>query len=474
MADKYQTQCPHCGVKFQLTAQQLAAANGAVRCGACLQVFQANQHLVPIGMTPPPPGVGSARATPPPPPPAAKPAAAIPPRPVAPPPIEDDLASDDDLADMILRELDENPLPTPATGQAPLPLEAEDAESANAAPASVLGTLPEPPGSATRSSPAPAMQWTLPASDEGKPRMTIGGELDDALLSNDDPFGAAASGRHADATHGNTAAADESWAKALLGEGTDEKEDRISKFIGVTADKLSLAEGEKKSGLAGRLDDIERFGGGTPAPAAGKRAESVLDDELDFLGGDGLTLHDVELPSLDADAGLAHGGSHDVAWNSNIFWGALSAVFMLLLAAQSLIFNFDTLARDDNWRAFYAGACDALGCTLPAPSDVSRIQGANLVVRSHPTVPNALVVDAIIYNRAPFSQPFPDLELSFSDNAGNVVAGRVFKPTEYLTGDLADNDAMPPDTPVHLSIELVDPGPRASGYALRFLPPATS
>ena len=32
--------CPHCGAEYQLTPEQLAAANGQVRCGACMQVFQ--------------------------------------------------------------------------------------------------------------------------------------------------------------------------------------------------------------------------------------------------------------------------------------------------------------------------------------------------------------------------------------------------------------------------------------------------
>lgn len=39
------TQCPHCDAIFQLTTAQLKAANGEVRCGQCLTVFNALNHL---------------------------------------------------------------------------------------------------------------------------------------------------------------------------------------------------------------------------------------------------------------------------------------------------------------------------------------------------------------------------------------------------------------------------------------------
>jgi predicted Zn finger-like uncharacterized protein len=40
------TRCPQCGTTFRLTAAQLKARNGQVRCGRCQHVFQADQHLV--------------------------------------------------------------------------------------------------------------------------------------------------------------------------------------------------------------------------------------------------------------------------------------------------------------------------------------------------------------------------------------------------------------------------------------------
>ena len=39
------TQCPNCETTFQVTAEQLKAANGDVRCGHCLTVFNALDNL---------------------------------------------------------------------------------------------------------------------------------------------------------------------------------------------------------------------------------------------------------------------------------------------------------------------------------------------------------------------------------------------------------------------------------------------
>lgn len=40
------TRCPHCQTSFRVRSEHLAAAKGKVRCGSCLQVFNAKNHLI--------------------------------------------------------------------------------------------------------------------------------------------------------------------------------------------------------------------------------------------------------------------------------------------------------------------------------------------------------------------------------------------------------------------------------------------
>ena len=92
-------------------------------------------------------------------------------------------------------------------------------------------------------------------------------------------------------------------------------------------------------------------------------------------------------------------------------------------------------------------------------------------MRSHPKIQQALVVAAVLVNRADFKQPFPVIELRFTDLGGNIVAGRHFYPEEYLAGELSGRKIMPVRQPVHISLEIVDPGTQAINYELYFHSP---
>jgi predicted Zn finger-like uncharacterized protein len=43
---KFLTQCPFCQTSFKVSAEQMQAANGVVRCGACMEVFLAGQNRI--------------------------------------------------------------------------------------------------------------------------------------------------------------------------------------------------------------------------------------------------------------------------------------------------------------------------------------------------------------------------------------------------------------------------------------------
>lgn len=158
-------------------------------------------------------------------------------------------------------------------------------------------------------------------------------------------------------------------------------------------------------------------------------------------------------------------------WARRLLWLVLVLLAAGGLAAQYISYHFDELARQDQYRPWFQQVCPQIGCTVPSKVDIARIKSSNLVVRSHPEFNGALVVDAIIYNRATFSQPFPLLELRFADLNGHLIASRRFKPGEYLSGDLEGLAEMPPQTPIHIALDILDPGPKAVNYSLSFHSP---
>lgn len=103
-------------------------------------------------------------------------------------------------------------------------------------------------------------------------------------------------------------------------------------------------------------------------------------------------------------------------------------------------------------------------------SAVSDVVSTKLVVRKHPSIDNALLVDTILLNRGTASTTFPELQLRFSDINDRTIATRSFKPAEYLAGELTADASLASQQPVHIALEIVDPGPAAVNYQLQLLP----
>lgn len=153
-------------------------------------------------------------------------------------------------------------------------------------------------------------------------------------------------------------------------------------------------------------------------------------------------------------------------WYQQKLWPTLSILMAALLFFQITYFKFDYFSRVEPYRTAYLFACPVFGCEVPTLIDTSQILATNLIVRNHPDVENALMVDAILINNAQFEQPFPDLILSFSKLDETPVATRHFTPKEYLAGELAGMQYIPERQPVHITLEISDPGPDAVNYTL--------
>jgi len=153
-----------------------------------------------------------------------------------------------------------------------------------------------------------------------------------------------------------------------------------------------------------------------------------------------------------------------------IVWSLVVIALIGVLAAQVTWFQFDRLSAIPELRPFYEKGCELAGCQLKPLVNVDAIQSRKLVVRTDPENRSQLLVDAVIINRADFEQPFPAIALTFSNLNGDVVAQSLFTPNEYLSGEASERDGMPTDTPVRIAISIRDPGRDAVNYNLDFRP----
>lgn len=418
------TQCPHCRTSFRVNHAQLGAAKGAVRCGACLHVFNAPQHM--LGDPPPAPQpLRSAAPTP-------------------------------------------GPLPATATPQ-PRSMPAIAAESTK--------PIPPPDTTAPSVAPSPTADDTLWIHDD----LNLDGlDLDEELaklereemqLSSEFlSLGKAPkpSERMLGAHSGDNAADphDEGWAEALLREAAQPKPPATQSDEPLAPPPVAAAKIEPSvekidlTALPGSAVDDQAP---TESPliaeprGPGRREPSIKEeDELHHLSNEPLRLT---------------WETRRRPWGRWLGWGLLNLLAAGGLLAQYATYNFEELARQDQYRPWFEMLCPTLGCMLPSKVDISQIRSSNLMVRAHPEHPQALVVDAIIYNRAPFTQPFPLLEIRFADINNQLLASGRFRPSQYLAGELAGQSEMPPQTPIRISLEILDPGPRAVNYSLNFQSP---
>jgi len=151
------------------------------------------------------------------------------------------------------------------------------------------------------------------------------------------------------------------------------------------------------------------------------------------------------------------------------FSGTAIALLALLLAAQGMFFYRADLAREQSWRPYLVEFCKHLQCSLPWQVDLLQLELLDRDVRRHPRVEEALLVNATLSNQADFTQPYPVLEVSFSDLGGKPVAQRRFRPKEYVNDVFAIERGMLPGKPVSIVLEIQDPGESAVSYEFGFL-----
>lgn len=376
MSNQRLTQCPHCKASFKVSEEQLSAANGRVRCGACMNIFDAIAYSL----------SDTEKKT------ANNP---------SPEPSEDQQSSAIDLEDSLLESEDK--------------LFADNPEE----------DLHEPgySGSADGSDEFSTSFLELDSADNSDPYSTSFKKLDDTFVSEE-----------------SEEIIDESWTQEILEDIQDEqgKQKVEPTFSASAIEQASVTQAETSSESA--------FG-----EPGSDFSETSPYEKIEFQ-------YDQDSPN----------NRH---WLVSLLFILANISLIVILLGQAVWFHYEKLAKYPKVSELYELACEHLSCTLPKLEDIEKIKSNNLVVRSHPTQRKSLIIDTVIVNEAAFNQAFPDLALYFSDINKNIVAQRLFKAKEYLSGDLASWHEMPSQQPIHISLEIVDPGKEAVNYSLKFFSP---
>jgi predicted Zn finger-like uncharacterized protein len=154
---------------------------------------------------------------------------------------------------------------------------------------------------------------------------------------------------------------------------------------------------------------------------------------------------------------------------SSLFWGLGSLALLMLLAGQFVYSYRNELATIPSWRPWLVDVCLYAGCELRPLRDVGRIELLQTSIAPHPQYENALRIRATLVNRAAFRQAYPQMEVSLTSNAGDVIARRIFSPIQY--SDTPLEGALTPNVVATALLDVTNPDGKAVGYEIRLVTP---
>ena len=151
-----------------------------------------------------------------------------------------------------------------------------------------------------------------------------------------------------------------------------------------------------------------------------------------------------------------------------VLWSLGILTLIATLALEYVWFNRNQFMPVPELQTVFKQLCQHLECSDASMRDPDEIELITRNVYSHPKEKNALLVDIIMKNNAPFAQPFPVIQIDFSDIRGGTVAARRFYPDEYLPPD-TQTSLLKPNVNTSVSLEIQDPGKQAMTYEFNFL-----
>jgi len=437
------TRCPKCGTAFRVTPSQLSAAKGAVRCGSCLTVFKALEKTLQDSVD----SDHELSTT----------------KPVL------DSASSADTQTLATRTPNHKPDREPLFG-----VEEDVYDIANQTKRGASLFERKPKGDQKRPGESADESWAVdllaeledddikPIVIKRKPKV----DVDGASNSNIEPA----------PTADNSPPKKQPELKSQppkkpVPDKIAPSEPPLEELV-FNYDPLKTDTGDDF------LDDIDGFEAIQAAPTD----ETLLDDTpgemVDLISLDAIDKALAQEPSYAEDQDYTRTINSDPLdrWRHNStrqrtwLWALGAVTASMLIVAQVMFYKFEALNKTEPYRQVYEVLCPIAGCQLPPLSAIAKIRASNLVVRSHPNEENALIIDTMLLNNAEFPQVFPALFLEFTNITGKSVAARTFQPGEYLGGELAGQALIPSNQPVHISIELVDPGEHAVNYRIQVVP----
>lgn len=144
-----------------------------------------------------------------------------------------------------------------------------------------------------------------------------------------------------------------------------------------------------------------------------------------------------------------------------------AALFFLLLALLQTLYYLRTpiAAHWPELRPHLEAACTLIDCKVPLPRQAELLAIIDSDLQEDVDREGLIHLSATIVNNAPFTQAYPVLELTLTNNYDKPVIRRPFTPQEYLPSDNTGPGLMPGEE-IELRLPLTVNDDAVAGYRL--------
>lgn len=144
--------------------------------------------------------------------------------------------------------------------------------------------------------------------------------------------------------------------------------------------------------------------------------------------------------------------------------GALAA--LALIGQAAIAWRVDLATRFPDLREPLAQLCEPFECTVGLPLNASLLKIESSELHPSPQKKGRLELKGTLKNHAPYTQAWPHLELTLTDNADRLVARRALAPDAFIASPEILAAGFPADSEFAVQVQLDVGELPASGYRL--------
>ncbi len=153
----------------------------------------------------------------------------------------------------------------------------------------------------------------------------------------------------------------------------------------------------------------------------------------------------------------------------SLLWSLAILFLGFTLIVEYVWFNRNQLAQLPEAQPWIKQVCKHVNCAWANLRNPAQIELLRRNIYNQPNRKQALTIAVTLVNHASYAQPYPDMQVDFSNIRGRIVAARRFTPKEYLPTSQNLHQLLTPGQPVSFTLAIKDPGKQAMTYEFSFL-----